>query len=568
MKQALNFLIIALLLVGCAQTGPPTGGPEDKTPPEVVDVFPLHGSTNVDTSTTLILRFAEPVNRNTLRAAFGLSPPPPGVVRADWSGKKVEISFDPALLPDRTYALTIGTQLSDERNNKLSDTYVLAFSTGDILDIGRLSGSLMVEDEPIGWDVTGYFLDDSTDVPDPSIDPPDATTQTGADGSWTLTNLREGRWRVFAFKDLDADRLWTPWMDRLAVPAYDVSAFADSVVRHRELILRPSDPILLPQPLRVSAMRKDQLLVRMDRKPFKLEAEYSLQPLPEPEEGEVYSEDWVLEDEDLEIPAFNRGYKPGDSTVVIVGLERPVVGDAVGLRVFGTYGTKDTVDTVMAVDLFTAAIEDTLQPSLVSVIPDDRARLHPGMNKVWLTFSEPVRVSDPNGIKLYGGLEDTLIPEVQLPYPNRMTFSIDPETPGGGLTLDLFGESVVDLAGNTLRDSLLTYKYAWLPEDSLGFLSGFVTAPDPEAPIHLSFQDVHNLHQRMTLTVPGSGEFTMNDLPAGLWKIQGWQDVSRTVRWFAGTAVPFVPSDPVFVSRDTIDVRARWETGGLEIIFP
>jgi len=568
MKHTLNFLILALFVFGCAQTGPPTGGPVDKTPPEIIDFYPLHGSTNVDTSITITLRFADAINQSSLRSAFGLSPPPPGVVRADWSGKKVEIRFEPALLSDQTYAMTIGTQLADTRNNKLTETFVLAFSTGDSLDTGWLTGSLLVDSDLTGWEIAGYFVTDSTAIPDPSTDPPDATTQSGQDGTWTLTNLREGWWRVFAFKDVDGDRLWTPWMDKLAVPAYDVEAFAEGTVAPRELVLQPSDPNVLPQPSRVTAQRKDLFMVRMDRKPFKLEMEYSLVPLPPLEEGESYPEDWVLVEKDLEIPVFSKGYRPGDSTVVQVGLERPADGDALGLRIFGGFGTADTLDVVLAVDMATAALEDTLAPSLVAVSPADRAKMHRGSNEIWFTFSEPVRLTDPSGIVLLGGIQDTLFPDVSVPYPNRMTFSIDPETEGGALAVDLFGAAISDLAGNTMRDSVLSYKYAWLPADSLGTISGTVIAPDEEAPIHLSFQDVYDQHQSRKLTLPGNSEFILHDIPSGRWLVQGWQDVSHTIDWFMGSAVPFEPSDPVFVSGDTITVRARWETGGIEIIFP
>ncbi len=569
MKNLALILVIALAIYGCAQTGPPDGGPEDKTPPLLLETIPAQGSTNVDTSTTITLIFDEAVSQSTLRSAFGLSPPPPGVVRAEWSGnKEVELRFEPGLKPDRTYALTIGTQLSDENRNQLDDTIVLAFSTGDSLDTGWLRGLLVTDGELVGWNIAGYHLADSTIVPDPSVDVPDATTQTGKDGSWQLSNLRVGQWRVFAFKDTDADRLWTPWLDQLAVPPYDVQAAPDSTTQPRELVMRSSQPILLPQPQRVSALRKDFFLLRLDRQPLKLEADYSLTELPAPEEGDAYPEDWEINEDDFTIPVFSRSFKPGDSTVVQLGLERIPEGDATGLRIFGSFGTVDTLDTVLAVDLANAALEDTLFPTLVSVEPEDRARMHLGQPHIRFTFSEPVRYTDSTGLRLLKGTEDTLYPSVSRPYPNRLAFSIADTTSGGSITVELFGSSIADLAGNTLQDSVLTYRYAWLPPDSLGVVSGSVTAPSDDAVVHLIFNDVLGKQLPIKLSVPGSSDFTVPNVPAGSWQVEGWQDVSRTLKWFPGTAVPFAPADPMVVTRDTIDVRARWETGGVEIIFP
>ncbi|GBE29478.1 hypothetical protein BMS3Bbin04_00490 [bacterium BMS3Bbin04] len=570
MKQILIILVSAFMFVGCAQLGPPMGGPQDRTPPVILEAFPIPGSTNVDTSTTITLTFDERVKESTLRAAFGLSPPPPGTVRAKWSGgKRVEISFETALKPDLTYAVTIGTQLTDSKNNKLTDTYVLAFSTGDKLDTGWLKGSLLTEGEPIGWDIAGYYLADSTTVPDPSTQPPDATTQTGDDGTWILSNLAEGSWRVFAFKDMDGDRLWTPWSDQLAVPSYDVVASEDSSSVPRELILHPSDPVLLPQVLRITAILKDFFLLRLDVKPRELDVSYTLTELPvDTMESNREERDWEVVADDLTIPVFSKGFRPGDSTIVQIGLDRIPLGEAVGLRVVGSFGTSDTLDTTLTVDLINAALVDTLRPGLISVSPEDRARMHRGKNQVLLTFNEPVRLTDLNSIELMAGADERLPIEIKTPYPNSVSFDIDPETEGGGLTLNIYGETVVDMMGNSLRDSLITYRYAWLPQDSLGTLSGEVVAPGGDAPVHLSFTDIMGVQIPIALTLPGAGEFLLNDVPAGKWQVHGWQDVSRTLNWFEGRAIPFRPSDPVVVSRDTFDVRARWETGGLEIIFP
>ncbi|MBS1261215.1 MAG: hypothetical protein MAG453_00536 [Calditrichaeota bacterium] len=568
-----RLLIIALLGVaaGCAQVGAPGGGPEDKIPPEVVDTVPAPGTTNADTAATITVRFSEDINRGTLKSAFGLSPPPPGKVRANWHGDEVEIRFVTPLKPELTYVLTIGTQLSDTRGNKLQESFVLPFSTGDELDRGEVKGSLITEDSPIGWEIAGYHLGEDAGGagadPDPSVQPPEATTQTGADGSWRLSNLRAGWWRVFAFKDEDGDRLWTPWLEQIAVPAYNVQAFADTSVSSRALLLKPADPLVLPSPRRVQARLATRFSIRFDRAPVELDADYELTDLPD-DTGQ-YPDEWVTFADDFTIPVYSKGYRPGDSTTVLAGAETRLKSDAIGLRVRGSFGTPDTLDTVLVVDLTAAALRDTFPPALVEMRPPERSNLHRGRNRVQFIFSKPVRAPAKNTLRMYPTRKDTLYPEVTQPIANSYSVDVPLDTPGGAVTFELLGrKGVRDLAGNALPDSSLVRRYGWLGADSLGSVSGSVRATHERAPVHLAFHSVQDVHLPLRLSLPGSAEFRLDNVPAGRWSIHGWQDVSRTGGWSRGLPVPFAASDPVVVVRDTIEVRARWESGGVEVIFP
>lgn len=589
MKPLLPLLILVPLLVGCAQFGPPSGGPEDKTPPAIVEVVPAHGSTAVDTATSVRIVFSERVSKTTLRPAFGMSPPPPGTVRSSWDGPdEVTLEFDPPLRDDRTYVITLGTQLADERRNQLQETAIVAFSTGDSLDSAFLTGSLVGPEDPLGWSILGYFLGPTRDVthedddstwaysgPDPSADAPDATTQTGQYGSWRLTHMKQGWWRVFAFKDQDADRLWTPWLESLAVPPFDVYASSDTTRTPRPVYLQPSPPVVLPQVARVQAQLKDLFLVRFDRAPHELDVEFSLTDPPPPEEpepGEPVEQDdeprdWKVVPASFEIGVSRLSVVPGDSSSLRVQFESPVLGELIGLRVRGSFGTKDTLDTTVTVDLEHATLLDTLPPVLVAVDPPEKSRIHPGRNRLEWVFNEPVSLHSDSGF-VQRSSSDTLRPAVQLPAANRFAVNLPDTLAGGAVTFELLGRYVTDTAGNSLRDSVLTWSFAWLPEDSLGTVSGTITAPDTAAAVHLSFHEAFGGQLPLRITLPAPGPFTLTRVPAAQWVVRGWQDVNGNGSWDAGTPLPYVPSDPILLSSDTVSVRARWETGGVRVIFP
>jgi len=44
-------------------------------------------------------------------------------------------------------------------------------------------------------------------------------------------------------------------------------------------------------------------------------------------------------------------------------------------------------------------------------------------------------------------------------------------------------------------------------------------------------------------------------------------DMDENGRFSFGRPVPFVPAEPLWISQDTVRVRSRWETGGVDIDF-
>jgi len=569
MNRQLRYFLLAFVFVviGCANTGSPPGGPEDNSSPEIIATDPPQGATNVSVDTKITIEFDEPIQTKTLTGAFALSPTPPGAVRARWRGERLTLSFDPPLRDDRTYVLSLGTGLQDLRNNPLTDAYHLAFSTGDSLDTARLHGFLKVKGENAGWTIMGYrLLEDSTATdPDPAYDLPDATTQANKDGSWDLLNLREGMWRVFAFKDVDLDRLWTPWSEKLAVPPYDVEARQDSTYTPRLLTLTPVDRPTLAQPSRVSALVRDKLEVRFDRKPSALDGQFRLSIVPE----------WVLTELEVSSDAADTsigikevGYKASDSTIVELLLQRPPAGEVVWLDIAGGFGTSDMVDTGFVADLRNSADVDTFHPGLVGFNPPANSRLHQGRNFIELTFSKKMDTLQRGAISLvYLDAQDTLVPVIGQPDSWRASFPVNTDL-AGRLNVELYGELIQDVNGQKMVDSLKVIQFMVLTKDSLGTLTGSVGLSEEKGDVFLKLISISGNDLALEEKVNAPGTFRFGNVPNGMWWIQGWSDRDGDGLWNSGVAVPFNPSEPVHILTDTLDVRARWETAGVSFIFP
>ncbi|MDZ7344525.1 MAG: Ig-like domain-containing protein, partial [candidate division KSB1 bacterium] len=224
-----------ILIAACAREGLPPGGPEDRTPPQIIEAFPQQNATHVPLSTRLQFVFSEKVDRASFEQAFFISPTPRGKpLRFRWHGRRVEVVF-PDSLRRRTYVATIGTDVRDLRGNRMERAFSLAFSTGDRIDTGEIRGRIFHE-RPAGILMLAYLLETER-APDPAQDEADYLTQVGKEGDFVLPYLSEGRYRVFALEDRNGNRLYNPGEEAIGVPTRDV-VVDSSRLQHTELNFR------------------------------------------------------------------------------------------------------------------------------------------------------------------------------------------------------------------------------------------------------------------------------------------------------------------------------------------
>jgi hypothetical protein len=141
-------LILLMLFIGCANQLPPSGGEIDKTPPEIVSVYPADGTTNFHDD-HIELEFSKNITKSSLNDVFFISPSLNGKINFDWTGKSVDIEFPEPLKKNVTYVVTIGSDLQDYNNkNKMKESYTFTFSTGNQIDRGTLSGKVY-DEKPI-----------------------------------------------------------------------------------------------------------------------------------------------------------------------------------------------------------------------------------------------------------------------------------------------------------------------------------------------------------------------------------------------------------------------------------
>lgn len=235
MKKASKFLPLlpAALVIGsmflpsgCANTTtPPTGGPKDTIPPVLVKTAPLPGSVNVPTHKTQIrFTFDEYVVVKEANNIF-LSPPLEKKPKYRISGKSVIVSFESDLDSNTTYTLDITGAIADNNEGNMYEGFTLVFSTGSQIDSMCTSG--LIQDCNTLMPIKGATVLLYKDHADSALflRRPAAAAKTDDWGYFSLRNIKDTVYRVYAIKDANNNNIYEPDQESVA--------FLDTLFRPR-----------------------------------------------------------------------------------------------------------------------------------------------------------------------------------------------------------------------------------------------------------------------------------------------------------------------------------------------
>ena len=130
---------LTLLWAGCAQVGSPDGGGRDEEAPQVVAADPPFGTVRFDQG-SFILEFDEFVQLQDARRQILVSPPLPALPKALVRSRSVKVELGDSLMKDRTYIVQFGDAVRDLREGNVAKGLQYVFTTGDVLDSGRVAG--------------------------------------------------------------------------------------------------------------------------------------------------------------------------------------------------------------------------------------------------------------------------------------------------------------------------------------------------------------------------------------------------------------------------------------------
>lgn len=559
--QLPSFLVflLSLLYVRCAGELPPSGGPVDTVPPKIVATYPEPNTVNFSDN-KIIIEFDKYVEEPSVEGSVFISPALEQL-EFDWSGKKVEIRFTQKLRPATTYVLNVGTDVVDVRNrNRMDKAYSLAFSTGGTIDSGSTSGRVY-DENPEGVMIFAYRHDSlARRTLDPSVEKPHSLTQTGKEGSFSLTHLSLGAYRLFAVRDDYKNLLYDAGIDQIGMYHADVVLDSTRSSFGNVNFQLTKEDTTQPQLFSAAALNRNHVLLRFSK------------PLdPKRFSGNAFSVVDTLTGEHLQARDGFVDLQNRSSLVLVTSDQKPETGyRVVGDSIFDTTGhalsTKSNSATFGSV-----ALADSLAPRIVTISVRDSARQVPFDVRIHICFDDVVKqqdfekafsLFDSSGVRVSGvfGWEThaavSFVPRTELQsrawYRLRLPLS-----------------AVIDLGGNRGRDSVLVVNFETVDKHQFGSLEGEVvdeTGSEAQSAIVVTAKTAHEGDRRVyNVRLLRAGKFQIPRIGEGSYTLSAFRDDDNNGEYSYGKLFPFRPSELFAFYPDTVKVRARWPVEGIVI---
>ncbi len=201
------FVILMLLLAGCAKIVTPVGGPKDTTPPKVVKEAPANSSTQFR-SKSIKITFNEFVVLNNPSKTVIVSPPLNQNPELEIVGKSVVIKLPDTLRSNTTYSIVLAETIKDYTEGNPLSIYTYSFSTGDHIDSfmikGKIKDALTLNDAK---DVYVFLYERDIDSLPYSVRPT-YLTKSKSNGEFVFNNIKPGKYKLFALNDINSNLIY------------------------------------------------------------------------------------------------------------------------------------------------------------------------------------------------------------------------------------------------------------------------------------------------------------------------------------------------------------------------
>jgi len=565
-----------LLLSACATEVAPQGGPEDRTPPKIVNIYPDSGTLRFSDN-RIRIEFNKFINVQSLRSALFFSP-----AIEDYevygAGRSAEIIIYDTLQPNRTYTYTLTNELKDTRGNALEKSYTFAFSTGNKIDSGFIAGRVFGRNNrPVkGALVLAYLLPDTNrlyaDTLNPAYQKPDYLAQTDSAGRFQLNYLVEGQYRLIAINDKIANRRYDFAQEEFAVPFHPVRTGMTNVLMRFAL-----EPDTTELELQVAEARHaHSVILRFNRDvaPDSLSAQQFVifdstaqafvavydfySQIEGRREQIVLVTDSLIEGHLYAVRAFDVKDRFGFS------------GDSL-VAVFTGNSTPDT-STILWQPTFADSTKNLLELSA----PSPKGRTLP------LQFSGPIsRSSLPQALVLELRIGKQYQPvDYQLFFIDATRAMLRPQRGfelGAWYRLTVNHGKLRSALNKPVRDTLIVRHFQIVSEEQFGTIEGTLTADSAgHVLLHAELLGT-NVFYPILLTVQPDATgiaftpFTLQELPEGRYFLSAFYpknpNPSIYEAWDGGRPFPFRYAERFTVGFDSIRVRKRWTTTGARLRF-
>lgn len=220
LKLVLNLFQVAVFastvfLSSCAIKVAPTGGEKDVTPPKVLKSVPENYSIAFNQK-EIIISFDEYVQLKEADKQIIISPIIKPAPEISVKNKNVVIRFTESLQTNTTYTINFGNSITDVHEGNSYEGYQFVFSTGASLDSSSVKGKVYFANNlKTEKGIVVVLYTNSTDSA-PYKTMPDYFTKTDDGGNFSIKNIRNTSYKLFALKETDGNYLFNSIDEQIA----------------------------------------------------------------------------------------------------------------------------------------------------------------------------------------------------------------------------------------------------------------------------------------------------------------------------------------------------------------
>ena len=551
-------LISTLIFSACANSQPPSGGPPDTVPPEILVNVP-QDKTRHFSGKSVEIEFSKYMNRAQVNESIFISPSIN--YQTDWSGKNLEIEFEEALDSNTTYSILLGTEYTDIRNNKPEQAFLLIFSTGESLDSGAIKGELF-DPKPAGAFIFAHRIDNiNPDTLDIRAVKPDYRTQVGTNGKFRFGALKNGKYRLTAIRDEYKDEIYNEGIDAFGASIFNVLVEGDTIPY---VPIRIGPPVDNQGPMLFGAEAlKDKIIIlsfneRIDsstisRKSFNISDSLGLI--------------------NIEIAAAYPDHK--DDTKIVIETTEPI--DTlkiweVGCETDSEFSLKDSLnhsicDTAFVTYFLGFPEADSTLPLIVEYPFKDSTRNISPDAKFDYVFNRAIVQTGFDERIVFETLS-TIDSGVYVPVECSKSFTLENMltiTPAKQLESESWyrirfaADSIIALNGLIGIDTLSILNFMTADIRNFGGASGMLKRKSGSAQdCYVTVKSKNGKNEFIT-KVDILGKWAFTKLPDGDYIIEVFEDTDGNGRYSYGSVFPYIFAEPFAIVDKEIKIRPRWK---------
>ncbi|WP_421828062.1 Ig-like domain-containing domain [Larkinella sp.] len=511
MKQALAlFAIIVVFLNSCSQYAAPIGGKKDTLAPVLVVSTPINKQKNFKGKTVEVF-FNEYIRVENANQKILITPEPEAPFKVKIKPTSLRLSFDKPFKDSTTYTFNFTDAVKDVTENNPALSLKLVFSTGSTIDSLRVGGKVtdIQTGQPTLNTLVGLYIPNDTLTPTKSK--PYYFTRTDTAGVFLLENVKDGRYKLFAFDDKNLNFILNPNTEKVAFLKGDLDLTANNDTLNLQLFSFYNTP---PRSVRTQQMVNTYTYV-FDRGIEKYSIRFN-----NPEDS---------------IPSYFR--TPTELTF----FNAKATSDTIRVKITVTDSLKNTTELTQKFKFRTSTRRETPEPVTITAKPADNGDSDRDL-KLELEFSKPMKQITPDSLMLYSDSTNR-IPLTQQDYRwenNQTRFVLTKSTTARNNLIFRLGRGafISALTDSTARTEL---NYTIRDPEKYGVLTGRANTSAKQFIVELLDENFKLVEKQLN-----NPTYRFVNIKPGRYRLRIIIDENGNGRWDSGNVTENRFPEPIF----------------------